>query len=130
MVCFPFFYLLLAFLFATWFRTSGKMKMIPVLLLLAITTGHLIKMAGLLHLGRGHYRQALYDMAVATPGPAIVVGSDHDWRNGTLLGFYARFLPPSKKIFYIPRDKYNEVKPEWLIIVSLMLFSPPVLRWK
>jgi hypothetical protein len=119
MVCFPFFYLLLAFLFATWFRTLGKMKMIPVLLLLAITTGHLIKISGLLHLGRGHYRQALYDMTAATPGPVIVVGSDHDWRNGTLLEFYARFLPPSKKIFYIPSYKRNEVKPEWLIVHSL-----------
>jgi hypothetical protein len=119
MVCFPFFYLLLAFLFAAGFRTSGKMKMIPVLLLLAITTGHLIKISGLLHWGRGHYRQALCDMAAATPGPVIVVGSDHDWRNGTLLDFYARFLPPSKKIAYIPKDKRDEVKPDWIIVHSL-----------
>lgn len=116
MVCFPFFYLLLAFVFAGWFRDSGPMiKMVPLLLTLAITAGHLVKVAGLLDSGRGHYRRALQDMAAATPGPLIRVGSDNDFRNGTLLNFYARFLPPSKKLEYIPAERRNQERPDWMI---------------
>jgi hypothetical protein len=116
MICFPFFYLLLAFVFARWFRDSGPMiKMVSVLLTLAITAGHLVKVAGLLDSGRGNYRRALQDMAAATPGPLIRVGSDHDFRNGTLLNFYARFLPPSKKLEYIPRERRNQERPDWMI---------------
>jgi hypothetical protein len=116
MVCFPFFYLLLAFVFAGWFRVSGpKIKMVLLLLALAITVGHLVKVAGLLDSGRGHYRRALQDMAVATPGPLIRVGSDNDFRNGTLLNFYARFLPRSKKLEYIPAERRNQERPDWMI---------------
>jgi hypothetical protein len=115
-VCFPFFYLLLASLFADWFRSADKMKTVPVLLLLAITTGHLVKVASLLHYGRGNYRQALYDMAAATPGPVISVSSDNDFRNGTMLNFYARFLPPSKTIEYIPQERRNQEPPDWIIL--------------
>jgi hypothetical protein len=113
--CFPFFYLLLAILFAHWFR-GHTLKIVPVLLLVAITAGHLVKTASLLRYGRGNYRQALRDMAAATPGPIIKVGSDNDFRNGTLLGFYAQFLPRSKQIEYVPQARRNEEKPDWIIV--------------
>jgi len=120
MVCFPFFYLLLAVVFAGWFREGRKiMKLVPVLLVVAITAGHLIKEANLLHFGRGNYRRALLDMAAATPGPLIRVGSDNDFRNGTLLNFYARFLPPAKKLEYIPAESRNRERPEWMITTCL-----------
>jgi hypothetical protein len=120
MVCFPFFYLLLAVVFAGWFRDSGKiMKMVPVWLTFAITAGHLVKVANLLDLGRGNYRRALQDMAAATPGPLIRMGSDHDFRNGTLLNFYARFLPPTKRLEYIPREQRDQERPEWMIVFCL-----------
>jgi hypothetical protein len=118
-VCFPFFYLLLAALFDNWFRQAGKMKFIPVLLLLAITAGHLVKVAGLLQLGRGNYRPAVRDMAAATPGPLIRVGSDNDFKNRTLLAFYARFLPPGKSIEYIPQERRAQEKPDWIILYCL-----------
>jgi hypothetical protein len=118
-VCFPFFYLLLAVLFDHWFRHAGKLKFIPVLLLLAITTGHLVKVDNLLRLGRGNYRAALRDLAAATPGPVIRVGSDNDFKNRTLLAFYARFLPPGKSIEYIPQERRAREKPDWIILYCL-----------
>ena len=46
-VGFPFFYLLLAYLFAGWFEQRGLVKLLPVLLIAAITTGHLVKITSL-----------------------------------------------------------------------------------
>jgi hypothetical protein len=86
-----------------------------VVLLAAITTGHLVKVAGLLHYGRGNYRQALLEMAAATAGPVIKISSDHDFRNGTLVDFYARFVPPGKQVEYINRAQRDQETPEWFI---------------
>jgi hypothetical protein len=54
-------------------------------------------------------------MAAATAGPLIRVGSDNDFKNGTLLKFYARFLPSSKRLEYIPSERRNQEKPEWVV---------------
>jgi hypothetical protein len=116
MVCFPFFYLLLAFLFAQWFRNSGMIKIIPVLLILTITMGHSVKLVTLLNFGRGNYRRALNDMAAATPGQFIKIGSDSDFKNGNMLNFYGLFLPPSKKIKYILFTKIPLEKPDWFVV--------------
>jgi len=120
LVAFPFFYLLVAMMFARWFREGGSiLKLVPVLLVVAITAGHLVKVDALLRFGRGNYRRALADMAAATTGPVIRVGSDSDFRNATLLNFYARFLPPGKKVDYIPQDKRNQDPPDWMIVNCL-----------
>jgi len=118
-VCIPFFYLLLAFVLAGWFRTPGKLKMLAVLLVLTMATGHLFKIYSLLSLGRGNYRQALTDIAHATAGPVISISSDHDFRNGILVTYYARFVPPSKQVVYVPHDYRDKAKPEWVILHSL-----------
>ena len=126
MVSFPFFYLLLAFIFAEWFRKSAMTRMVPVLLILAITTGHLLKVATLLNSGRGNYRRALNDMAAATPGQFIRVSSDGDFQNKKLLRFYGFFLPPSKQVEYIPMAKISSERPDWVVVYSLPLKpSPP-----
>jgi hypothetical protein len=115
-ICFPFFYLLLAYVFAGWFENRGKMKLLPLVLIVGITAGHLIKVTSLLQYGRGHYRQAIQEMAAATPGPLVKISSDHDFRNGTLVEFYARFLPPSKQVEYITRQRRDQETPDWFIL--------------
>jgi hypothetical protein len=119
MVIFPFFYLLLAFIFAEWFRQSARARMVPVLLILAITTGHLLRVATLLNSGRGNYRRALNDMAAATPGRLIRVGSDGDFQNEKLLRFYGFFLLPSKQVEYIPMAKISTERPDWVVVCYL-----------
>ena len=119
MVSFPFFYLLLAFIFAEWFRKSAIVKMVAVLLILAITTGHLLKVATLLNFGRGNYRRALNDMAAATPGRLIRIGSDADFPNREMLRFYGLFLPPSKQVEYIPLAKISLERPDWVVVCYL-----------
>jgi len=127
-VCFPFFYLLLAFIFAEWFRKPAGIRMVPVALTLAITTGHLLKVATLLDLGRGSYRQALNDMAAATPGRLIRVGGDGDFQNGRLVHFYGLFLPPSRQVEYIPLAKISSERPDWVVVYSLP--PNPILEMK
>jgi hypothetical protein len=107
--------LLVACVFAAWFRDGGKLKLVPVFLVAAITIGHAFKIASLFQFGRGHYKQAVLEMAAATPGSLIKIGSNQDFKNGTLLNFYAQFLPPSKQIAYIPKERRNQLPPEWII---------------
>jgi hypothetical protein len=91
------------------------MRLAAVLMTAAITTGHMVKNESLLRYGRGKYLQALLDMAAATPGPVVRVSSDHDFRNGSLVVFYARYLPPSKQVDYITRPRRDQVTPDWFI---------------
>jgi hypothetical protein len=128
MVCFPFFYLLLAFIFAQWFRNRGIIKIIPVLLIFAMTTGHLLKVATLLDFGRGNFRCAINDMAAATPGQIIRVGSNDDFVNGNMLDFYGLFLPPSKKIEYVLTTKIISEKPDWIVVCYLPVASPVLVE--
>lgn len=114
-VCFPFFYLLLGWLLARWFAGGGRFRWLAVAVLAAMVWGQGVKTAGLLRFGRGHYRQAMLDMAAATPGPVIRMCSDHDFRNGTLALFYAHFLPPGKTLVYIPRAKRDAEWPDWFV---------------
>jgi hypothetical protein len=118
-VCFPFFYLLLAVVFSEWFGGSEFKKLLPLILAVAMTAGHLIKIQKLLSAGRGNYRAALSAMAAATDGPVIQVGSDHDFRNKILLDFYARYLPPTKRLRYIAHTDYGSAKPDWIIVHTL-----------
>ena len=66
--------------------------------------------------GRGGYSAALALMAERSPGGRIEVGSDHDFRNGSVLRFYARYLPPSKRLDYRPRNQWPPGGPDWLVI--------------
>ena len=92
--------------------------MIPVLLTFAMITGHLLKVATLLDLGRGNYRQALNAMAAATPGRLIKASGDGDFQIGSMLDFYGLFLRPAKHVEYIPRVKVTLEKPEWFVVFS------------
>jgi hypothetical protein len=118
MVCFPFFYLLLAFLFVEWCRRPGIFKLLPVALILCMTTGHLLKLQKLVDLGRGNFLQALNDMAGANRTPLIRVSSDSDFKNGKLLHFYGLLLP-AKKVEYIPHDQITAERPDWLVVTYL-----------
>jgi hypothetical protein len=116
LVCFPFFYLLLALVLAQGFRVGSTARWLAVIVMLSVTVGQLAKDVNLLRFGRGQYRQALLAMAAATPGPVLHVGSDHDFRNGTLLKFYASYLPPGKTLDYIPCTGYVRDRPDWFIV--------------
>ena len=115
LICLPFFYLLLSHVLGVWYRSFVRWRVIIILLITLLVISHADNIISLLLNGRGHYRQALNDMAAATNGQIISVASDHDFGNKMVLDFYARFLDPSKYLRYITRDHLKEAQPEWMI---------------
>lgn len=65
--------------------------------------------------GRGSYSHAMNKIVSSSKSAKITLGSDHDFRNSTVIGYYARALPPDKSIHYFPRGSWTSTEPEWLL---------------
>jgi hypothetical protein len=72
--------------------------------------------------GRGQYRAAIAFMAARTEGDVITVSSDHDFRNGMVLRYYATGLRGHGHVRYIEAAD-TAGHPEWLLVHNLE--SPP-----
>lgn len=108
--------LLLADWMAAGLRAGGWRRAVAAALGLAFLAGNAVHIVAFLEHGRGGYRAALRTMAEHSRGPEIRVASDHDFRNGTVLRFYARELPPGRRLVYFPRDRQPPGGPEWWIL--------------
>lgn len=107
--------LLSAFLLGDLYRSGGAQRIASLLLLAGFLTGNAVHIRGFLEHGRGGYREALSWMARETDSPQIVVASDHDFRNGTVLRFYARELPANRHLDYRTPAQRPPAGPEWVI---------------
>lgn len=108
--------LLLADLLAGALRSGGMRRVVGIALGIAFLMGNALHLSAFLEHGRGGFRAALLSMAAADPNPEIRVGSDHDFRNGSVLRFYARELPEDRALAYFPRDRHPPAGPEWMIL--------------
>jgi hypothetical protein len=109
------FLLLLARLAGHALRAGGLRRAAALAGLACFLAGNAVHIARFLELGRGGFQAALRFMAERSSGP-IVVGSDQDFRNGMVLRFYARLLPPGRVLDYRPRSRWPEGGPEWIVI--------------
>lgn len=75
--------------------------------------------ARLLTYGRGAYIEALDFMARETEGDEIAVGSDFDFRNKMVLGYYQAYLPEPKYITYLDVEQRQQRPCEWLVVHDL-----------
>ena len=107
--------LLAADLAAAGLRAGGWRRAVAALALLLFASGNAGHWRAFTQLGRGGFRACVETMARETTGDVIAVASDHDFRNRLVLGYYARALPPGKRLVYVPHDRWNSAKPEWLI---------------
>jgi hypothetical protein len=110
------FLILLARVLGHELRAGGFRRAAALAGLAVFFAGNGVHVARFLDLGRGGFQAALRVMAEQTAGPKIVVGSDQDFRNGIVLRFYARLLPPGKTLDYRPRDRWPQGGPEWIVI--------------
>ena len=113
--CLPFVLLLAADGLMRLFRSGGTRRAAAAALALLFLLGNGVRVRALATAGRGRYLEAVQRMAADTPGDVITVTSDHDSRNRMLLDYYAAYLPPSKRLEYVPIERRREKNPEWFL---------------
>ncbi len=112
---FPWFYLLLAVaLAAAWRRTAGLRAIAAAILAFFVLSNgwHGVRV---LREGRNDYLQTVQFIDRETRGPALVIGSDHDFRNATVLRFYAARIASGRPLAYVTRDAWPAQGPEWYL---------------
>lgn len=114
-VCFPYFYLFLAFLTADLWRRYPKARLLLVILLAVILTGHWQRNFELLSYGRGNYSAVVTKMLAESHEQNVLVGSDHDFRNQLLLHYYALRSKDGNRLVYVPTSDWQKNPPEWFI---------------
>lgn len=122
-----FFLMLLSFLLAAlWSR--GLAGRLTVLLFLSVfIAGNARHTRELLRDGRGDYLTALQFMAGETSRNVIVYDSDHFFRNGMLVDFFAPFVVPPTR--FVPVSAFPDPSaappPDWLIVHRFTTDPPP-----
>ncbi|HEX4049186.1 MAG TPA: hypothetical protein VH309_15170 [Elusimicrobiota bacterium] len=115
-VCLPFALMLAAGGLLRLWRSGGARRAAAAVLVLLFLIGNGVRDRALASAGRGHYLEAVQRMAADTPGSLITVGGDHDARNKMMLDYYARYLPRSKRLEYLPAGRRRAAPPEWFLL--------------
>lgn len=108
---------LLGRVFAVCWSKDRATRIAAVLLLAAALVGDGRHVARLVQVGRGRYFAALDDVVAATKGHEVRIGSDFDFRNRMLVGFYARML--TKPVIYYDKKDWPDEGPEWYLAHDL-----------
>lgn len=114
LICFPFLYLLSAHTLSLLFNRPGWGKIVLIVVLLLFSVLNSKGIWDLITLGRGHYSEAIEDMISESPDKEVLVGSDHDFRNGMIIGFYSEYFK-DKRIIYLDNERRKEVTPDFLL---------------
>jgi hypothetical protein len=127
-VCFPFFYLMLAYILGKLYRMGeGKFRPVIVLVIGLYLIGQSPRVALLLEFGRGEYRSIVAAIYSESMGKPITVGGDNDFRNLLMLAFYSRLNPSSQTISYIKNPYKNTELPDWYLTHSFdCTYQPPL----
>jgi hypothetical protein len=112
---FPWFYLVVAIGLADAWRRGRAGRLIAAVVLGSLVLSNLWHGATVLAEGRDDYAKTLAYLDAHTAGPVIEVGSDHDFRNHTLLRFYAPRIESGRSIAYVRRGEWPGRGPEWLL---------------
>jgi hypothetical protein len=119
--------LLYAFLLAHLYRAGGGRRAVSLALLALFVVGHGVHTVDFFEYGRGGYRDALLLMARESEGERIVVSSDHEFRNATVLRFYARILPEGTRLDYRAREERPPGGSDWVVRHALANPEHPAL---
>ncbi len=114
-VCAPFALVLAARTLTRLLRGPAASRLAALALLALFLTGSAARARALATAGRGHYLEALERMARETDGPVVTVGSDHDFRNKTLVEFYAAYDRSGKTFRYVAGPDWKPDAPRWYL---------------
>lgn len=107
--------LALAELGARGWQRGGATRLVAGGALALITLGNLGGVARLLEDGRGHPGAAVRWMADHSRRAPIVVASDHAFRHGMTLDFYAPLLHPGQRFQLLVEAPWPAAGPEWIL---------------
>ena len=118
-------YFLLAVPFLLWLTAGGALRLartgrtglsVATALAVLFLAGNGTYVARLLREGRGQYREALAFIVRSEPGPVATVGSDHDFRNATVIGRLLPGLPGAARFRYVQSGEWNDDSPRWVLV--------------
>jgi hypothetical protein len=118
-------YFLVAVPFLLWLTASGALALArtgtagraaAIALALVFLAGNGASLARLVRDGRGQYREALAFILRSEPGPVASVGSDHDFRNATVIGRHVRDLPGVNRFRYLQAGEWTSGSPRWVLV--------------
>jgi hypothetical protein len=92
-------------------RKGGILQTTAVVALLAIVAGNAASLRQFFDSGRGHYRDAVAQMA---PAGSFTYGSDHNFRIPMLVNFYSRRLHVSAR--HVRSADWCRESPDWMVI--------------
>jgi len=92
-------------------RKSGVFKAAAALALIAIVAGNAMSLRQFFANGRGHYRDAVAEMAAAGP---FTYATDSEFRVPMLVDFYSRRLNASAR--NVPQPDWCRERPDWMVI--------------
>ncbi|HEY1169868.1 MAG TPA: hypothetical protein VGH19_00745 [Verrucomicrobiae bacterium] len=114
-ICFPFFYIVLAEQIDLAWRSSSAKRIIATVALIAITCVQTARTEHFLKYGRGNYLDAVFYMATTSSKAELHVGSDHDFRNNMILSYYRYFLPKEITLVYHEWKNWPPGGVDWVI---------------
>jgi 4-amino-4-deoxy-L-arabinose transferase-like glycosyltransferase len=127
LISFPFVVLFFAHaVCVAWHSWPRKWRWLALAALLVGAAGHLSRDVSLLRNGRGQYSEALSFILVHSEPGRVVIASDHDFRNSTVIEFFAPRLPDGGRLVYVDQEQWLEAKPEWLLLHSQDLHYRPM----
>jgi len=126
LLIFPFFYLMLAYLVADSWRRRPELRFLLVLLAAAMLIGHWQRNFSLLIHGRGNYSAAISHILSNCREFPVYVGSDHDFRNPTLIEYYSRRGKSHGALQYVMARDWQQTPPEYFIGHSRTPIKNPV----
>lgn len=126
-LCFPFFYLLLAAVLGALYRSGSRgARVAAVVLVGLVVAGQARRDLSLLEYGRGDYGSALAYITSHAPEGARRIGSSHDFRNKVVLSFYVPRLRDRAGIRYVDREHWADDPPDWFLKHSQdPAYAPP-----
>lgn len=112
---FPWFYWLVAIVLADELARGGARRLLAAGLLVFFALSNLWHVGSVLAEGRDDYVRTLAYIDAQTEGPRLEIGSDHDFRNATVLRFYADRVPSERPVVYLKQSQWPKQGPEWYL---------------
>lgn len=114
-------YLLVALAFITlsfaWLvdRLAYRSHLIGAGLVVLFVLANGVRLWEFVRTGRSHYLPAMTRILADSPGGPVTLGSDHDFRNGRVVDFYAPLVSGGERLRYEMQGEWSPGGPDWLL---------------